>query len=140
MLLAALPLAAALALAQSDAGSTRPPAQLEAPESLRRERQARPEDDPAEHLGLAAPEVLQAAGPLLARPGSWAEYTVRYRGKLRVRLRISILPPPPEAGEGRYWLEVASVGSDAYPTVVKVLVNKDPLAAGGVERLILYPS
>ena len=113
MLLAALPLAAALALAQSDAGSTRPPAQVEAPESLRRERQARPEDDPAEHLGLAAPEVLP--GGLDAAP----EVGVVVEGATAGSPTVDHMPTRDRASSGGRTVSRMSLAASWEPTSIR---------------------
>jgi hypothetical protein len=137
----------ATAPATQDAPSTkgapakkRPPANLIVPESIKRERAPPPEEDPAVDLGLGSPEVLAAAGPLRAVPGSWAEYLVQKNGEAEVRLRLSVLPPPAGAPEGSYWLEITAVGSATYPTAIKLLVHGDPLKREDLDRVLLYPA
>lgn len=131
---------AAVLLAAADGGAPRPPANVIVPESVRRDRTPRPEEDPTVHLGLGAPEVLEAAGTPRATPGSWVEYAVRHRGNPELRVRLSVLPPPAGAAEGRYWLEVAAVGERAFPTVVKLLVHGSPTQPENIERFVLYPA
>ena len=117
-----------------------PKAGLYVPESLKKARQGKPEDDPSAHYGLGAPEVLAAAGPPRLEAGSWVEYYVRNQGRPSARVRLSVLPPPKDAPEDRRWLEVATVGDEVFPAVVKLLVHGDPLQKQAVERLVIYPA
>ena len=117
-----------------------PKAGLIVPESVKKARQGRPEDDPSLHYGLGAPEVLAAAGPPRLEVGAWVEYAVRQQGGPSSRVRLSVLPPPKDAPEDRRWLEVATVGDAVFPAVVKLLVHGDPLQKQSVERLVLYPA
>lgn len=140
----ALALLVVLALAPQAApgaeSKPRPKAGLIVPESVKKARTPRPEEDPSTHYGLGSPEVLGAAGPPVLHPGAWAEYYIRHNGKPAARVRLSVLPPPKDVPPDRRWLEVATVGDETFPAVVKLLVHGDPLHAQDVERLVLYPA
>ena len=129
---------AALLAAASAPEPARPPAHLVVPPSLQRERSPKPEKDIVGQLGFAAPEVLAAAGPLDARPGEWVEYGMTVSGKHFARTRLSVLAPPKDAGDDRYWLEVVTAGQIAFPSVIKLLVHGDPLLSRNIERLLVY--
>ncbi len=133
-------LIALIAAADAGAPEARPPAQLVIPPSVRKQREAdQQQEEVASQLGLLAPEVLQALGPMAPpKPGEWVEYAIRDHGQPAVRVRLSILPPPPDAAEGRYWLEVATVGVGVLPAAVKLLVHGDPRVPGDIERLVIY--
>jgi hypothetical protein len=123
-------------LAAADPPPARPPAHLVVPESVRKQRA--PAEPPSAQMGFASPEVLAAAGPLQARPGEWAEYLVSEGGTPAMRMRLGVLPPPKDAGEGRYWLEIVTIGGGTLPSAVRMLAHGDPLSLTNVERVLIY--
>jgi hypothetical protein len=63
---------------------------------------------------------------------------VREGGTPTLRLRLGVLPPPKDAGEGRYWLEIVTLGGGTLPTAVRMLAHGDPLTLSNVERVVVY--
>ena len=77
------------------------------------------------------PGLAAALGPIDPRPGSWAEYLVRTRGREDVRVRATILP-----AEGqRYWLELTAVGEGGIASAARVLLEGDRPSVAGIERM-----
>ena len=77
---------------------------------------------------FADPLVPAALGPIDPRPGSWAEYLVRTRGREDVRVRATALAAE---GQRRYWLELTAAGESGIAwAAIQRLMHPEP--AGGI--------
>ena len=83
---------------------------------------------------FADPTVSAALGSIDPKPGAWAEYLIRASGKGDLRVRATALPA---AGEGRYWLELATASETGIASAARLLLHGTDFSAGGVERAIL---
>ena len=81
---------------------------------------------------FADPAIPAALGPINPRPGSWAEYLVRTRGREDVRVRATVLPAE---GEGRYWLELTAAGESGIASAARVLIEGDRPWPANVGRM-----
>jgi hypothetical protein len=79
-------------------------------------------------------ELLAVLGRIEPVPGAWAEYLVRSRRWGEGRVRVTVLPAP---GDGRYWLELASVNAGGIAGAVRLLVHGPGASQPEVERISL---
>jgi hypothetical protein len=83
---------------------------------------------------FADPSIAAGLGPIDPRPGSWAEYLVRTRGREDVRVRATVLAAE---GEGRYWLELTAAGESGIASAARVLIEGDRSWPANVLRMYL---
>jgi len=81
---------------------------------------------------FADPAIPAALGPIDPRPGSWAEYLVRTRGREDVRVRATVLPAE---GQGRYWLELTVAGGSGIASAARMLIESDRPWPANVGRM-----
>jgi hypothetical protein len=88
--------------------------------------------------GVGAPppfadrELLKVLGRIEPVPGAWAEYLVRSPRWGEGRVRVTVLPA---AGDGRYWLELASVNAGGIAGAARLLVHGTGSPRPEVERI-----
>src|SRR5207237_7044363 len=81
---------------------------------------------------FADPLVPAALGPIDPRPGSWAEYLVRTRGREDVRVRATALAAE---GQRRYWLELTAAGESGIAWAARLLRQGERPSLTDVERI-----
>jgi hypothetical protein len=81
---------------------------------------------------FADPDLAAALGSIDPKPGAWAEYLVREKGKGDLRVRATALAA---SEDGLYWLELATAGEAGLASAAKLLVRGNPFAARNVERM-----
>src|SRR2546423_992021 len=81
---------------------------------------------------FADPLVPAALGPIDPRPGSWAEYLVRTRGREDVRVRATALAAE---GQRRYWLELTGAGETGIAWAARLLLQGERPSLTDVERM-----
>ena len=93
--------------------------------------QAAPAQLPQSPL-FADPDLAAALGSIEPRPGAWAEYLVRAKGRGDLRVRATAL----DAGEsGRYWLELATAGENGMASAARLLLRGKSSSPKDIERM-----
>ena len=83
---------------------------------------------------LFAEGVSAALGSIDPKPGAWAEYLIRAKGKGSLRMRATALPA---SGDDRYWLELATAADSGMVSVARLLLRGKEFSPRAVERMAL---